>query len=161
MKIRCRIVRHQIVKHRASPDDPELADYWAWRRHKAPLPINRTAMRLDRAQDGRCAICKTTLIAASQRPETPRDWEHWLATTRKTIDVVRNTARTDAAPPVGRLRGAGTGRGGAAGAGPAVAIGRDEHRRPWGIEGALAGRCSCVRNADPRRGPACGPVSRP
>ena len=25
------IVRHQIVKHRASPDDPALADYWAWR----------------------------------------------------------------------------------------------------------------------------------
>ena len=40
------IVRHQIVKHRASPDDPELADYWAWRRRKAPLPINRTAFRL-------------------------------------------------------------------------------------------------------------------
>ena len=39
------IVRHQIVKHRASPDDPELADYWAWRRRKAPLPINRTALR--------------------------------------------------------------------------------------------------------------------
>jgi RNA-directed DNA polymerase len=93
------IVRHQIVKHRASPDDPELADYWAWRRHKAPLPINRTAMRLYRAQDGRCAICKATLLAASERPQTPRDWEQWLATTRKTIDVVWNTATTDAAAP--------------------------------------------------------------
>ena len=93
------IVRHTIVKHRASPDDPELADYWAWRRRKAPLPINRTALRLYKAQDGRCAICKTTLLAASARPQTPRDWEHWLATTRKTIDVVWNTARTDAAEP--------------------------------------------------------------
>jgi RNA-directed DNA polymerase len=93
------IVRHTIVKHRASPDDPELADYWAWRRRKAPLPINRTALRLHRQQDGRCAICKTTLLAASDRPQTPRDWEHWLATTRKTIDVVWNTARTDAAEP--------------------------------------------------------------
>ena len=37
----------------ASPDDPELADYWAWRRRKTPLPINLTAMRLYRAQDGR------------------------------------------------------------------------------------------------------------
>ena len=64
------IVRHQIVKHAASPDDPELADYWAWRRRKAPLPINRTAMRLYRAQDGRCAICKTTLLAASAPPTT-------------------------------------------------------------------------------------------
>jgi RNA-directed DNA polymerase len=93
------IVRHQIVKHKASPDDPELADYWAWRRQKAPLPINRTAMRLYRAQDGRCAICKATLLAASHRPDTPRDWEHWLATTRKTIDVVWNTANSDAAAP--------------------------------------------------------------
>jgi len=93
------IVRHQIVKHQASPDDPELADYWAWRRHKTPLPINRTAMRLYRAQNGRCAICKATLLAASDRPQTPRDWEHWLAATRKTIDVVWNTARTDAAAP--------------------------------------------------------------
>jgi RNA-directed DNA polymerase len=93
------IVRHQIVKHAASPDDPELADYWAWRRRKAPLPINHTALRLHRAQDGRCAICKATLLAASDRPQTPRDWEHWLATTRKTIDVVWNTARTDAAAP--------------------------------------------------------------
>src|SRR5205085_2327155 len=44
------IVRHQIVKHRASPDDPELADYWAWRRHKALLPINHTALRLHRVR---------------------------------------------------------------------------------------------------------------
>jgi RNA-directed DNA polymerase len=93
------IVRHQIVKHAASPDDPELADYWAWRRRKAPLPINLTAMRLYRAQDGRCAICKTTLLAASDRPQTPRDWEHWLATTRKTIDVVWDTATSDKAEP--------------------------------------------------------------
>jgi len=93
------IVRHQIVKHAASPDDPELADYWAWRRRKAPLPINLTAMRLYRAQDGHCAICKTTLLAASDRPDTPRDWEQWLATTRKTIDVVWTTATSDAAEP--------------------------------------------------------------
>ena len=93
------IVRHAIVKHAASPDDPALADYWAWRRQKATLPINRTALRLHRQQDGRCAICKTTLLAASDRPQTPRDWEHWLATTRKTIDVVWNTANSDAAAP--------------------------------------------------------------
>ena len=91
------IVRHQIVKHRASLDDPELADYWAWRRRKAPLPINRTALSLYREQNGCCAICKTTLLAASERPQTPRDWEQWLATTRKTIDVVWNTATSDAA----------------------------------------------------------------
>ncbi len=93
------IVRHQIVKHRASPDDPELADYWAWRRRKAPLPINRTALWLHRAQDGRCAICKSNLIAVEDRPQTPREWETWLATTRKTIDVAWEPDRTDKAEP--------------------------------------------------------------
>jgi RNA-directed DNA polymerase len=46
------IRRHQIVRHRASPDDPELAEYWSWRRRKAPLPINPTAFRLHQEQDG-------------------------------------------------------------------------------------------------------------
>jgi RNA-directed DNA polymerase len=82
------IVRHQIVRHRASPDDPALADYWAWRRRKTPLPINRTALWLHREQDGRCAICNSYLLAAEDRPQTPGDWEAWLATARKTIDVV-------------------------------------------------------------------------
>ncbi|MGZ3472575.1 MAG: group II intron reverse transcriptase/maturase, partial [Isosphaeraceae bacterium] len=93
------IVRHTIVKHRASPDDPELADYWAWRRRKTPLPINLTARRLHRAQNGRCAICNSTLLADQGRPQTPREWEHWLATTRKTIDVVWDTATPDQAAP--------------------------------------------------------------
>ena len=93
------IVRHQIVKHRASPDDPELADYWAWRRRKAPLPINRTALWLHRAQDGRCTICKSNLVAVEDRPQTPREWETWLATTRKTIDVAWEPDRTDKAEP--------------------------------------------------------------
>src|SRR5262249_28536686 len=28
------IARHQIVRYRASPDDPDLTEYWAWRRHR-------------------------------------------------------------------------------------------------------------------------------
>jgi RNA-directed DNA polymerase len=93
------IVRHQIVRYRASPDDPALADYWAWRRRKAPLPINLTARRLHRAQDGRCAICKSQLVAVEDRPQTPHQWETWLATTRKTIDVVWDPGTTDKAEP--------------------------------------------------------------
>jgi RNA-directed DNA polymerase len=93
------IARHQIVRHGASPDDPELADYWAWRRRKAPLPINRTALRLHREQDGRCAICESTLVAVEDRPQTPREWETWLATTRKTIDVVWEPRRSGLAEP--------------------------------------------------------------
>ena len=65
------IVRHQIVKHEASPDDPALTDYWARRRRNAPLPINRTALRLHRAQDGRCAICESTLVAVEDPATNP------------------------------------------------------------------------------------------
>ncbi|MGI8414439.1 MAG: group II intron maturase-specific domain-containing protein [Solirubrobacteraceae bacterium] len=84
---------------RRPPDDPELADYWAWRQRKAPLPINHTALCLNRAQDGRCAICNRVLVAVEDRPQTPREWEQWLATTRKTIDVVWEPGMTDTAQP--------------------------------------------------------------
>ena len=84
----------QIVKHGASPDDPALADYWAWRRRKRPLPINNTSLRLYRAQDGRCAICKASSCAVEDQPQTPHQWETWLATTRTTIDDRRETTAT-------------------------------------------------------------------
>jgi RNA-directed DNA polymerase len=90
------IVRHQIVDGAASPDDPTLADYWANRRRKAPLPIDKTSRWLIRAQDGRCPICKDALVPADDRPQTPREWEQWLATTRKTITKV--VARGDGTP---------------------------------------------------------------
>jgi RNA-directed DNA polymerase len=93
------IVRHQIVRHRASPDDPELAEYWAWRRRKAPLPINPRAFRLHQEQDGRCAICRATLVPVEGRPQTPEQWETWLATTRKTIDIVWDPGKPDKAGP--------------------------------------------------------------
>ena len=93
------IVRHEIVRHRASPDDPALADYWAWRRRKAPLPINPRAFRLHQEQDGRCAICRATLIPVEDRPQTPHQWEQWLATTRKTIDIVWDPGTPDKAGP--------------------------------------------------------------
>jgi RNA-directed DNA polymerase len=82
------IVRHQIVKGAASADDPALAEYWAWRRRKAPLPINNTSLRLLAAQHGRCPICRDTLFAVDHRPQTPREWERWLAITRATTTIV-------------------------------------------------------------------------
>jgi RNA-directed DNA polymerase len=81
------IARHTIVKHQASPDDPALGDYWARRRRKGTLPINHTALKLYRAQDGRCAICRSALAPVEDRPDNPREWETWLASTRKTINV--------------------------------------------------------------------------
>jgi len=93
------IVRHHTVRHGASPDDPALADYWARRRRKTPLPINHTALRLHRAQDGRCAICTATLLPVEDRPQTPSEWETWLAGSRKTIDVIWEHGTPDKAEP--------------------------------------------------------------
>jgi RNA-directed DNA polymerase len=94
-----KIARHQIVRGGASPDDPALTEYWAWRRRKAPLPIDKTSLRLLAAQDGRCPICRDTLFPVADRPQSPREWEQWLATTRKTITKVatRENGTSDAA----------------------------------------------------------------
>ena len=93
------IVRHQIVRHRASPDDPALTEYWAWRRRKTPLPINNTSRRLHQAQAGRCPICKGTLDAVEDQPQLPHQWERWLATNRAMITTIltRTTGTTDEA----------------------------------------------------------------
>jgi RNA-directed DNA polymerase len=82
-----KIVRHRIVRSGASPDDPALADYWAWRR-KEPLPINATSRRLLKAQEGRCPICRGDPLATDHRPQSPREWEQWLTITRTTTMIV-------------------------------------------------------------------------
>jgi RNA-directed DNA polymerase len=95
------IVRHQIVRGGASPDDPALAEYWAWRRRKAPPPIDNTSLWLLGTQDGRCPICADQLLAVDDRPQSPLEWEQWLAITRKTIIKVtmRAGGASDAAEP--------------------------------------------------------------
>lgn len=82
-----KIVRHPLVKGRASPDDPALAQYWANRRRKkAPPPMGTYGLRLLQAQHGRCPICGDFLLHADHEPQTPREWEQWLAVTRKAIN---------------------------------------------------------------------------
>jgi RNA-directed DNA polymerase len=95
------IVRHQIVDGAASPDDPALAEYWAKRRRKTPLPIDKTSRWLLKAQEGRCPICRTALLPVEDRPQTPHEWEQWLATTRKTITkvVIREDSTSDDREP--------------------------------------------------------------
>jgi RNA-directed DNA polymerase len=94
-----RIVRHQIVKDWASPDDPDLADYWAERRRKAPpLPIGKASQSLFETQDGRCAICGGSLLPAEDPPASPREWEDWLSSSRVVITkrtVTREPGTTD------------------------------------------------------------------
>jgi len=67
-----KIVRHQLVSGRASPDDPALAQYWVDRRRKDPPPLDRSTLRLLQAQDGRCPLCGDTLLYADREPNCPR-----------------------------------------------------------------------------------------
>jgi len=100
-----KIIRHQLVKGAASPDDPTLGTYWADRRRKGPPPpMDSTTLRLLRSQHGRCPICRDRLLPAEQPPHNPHDWEQWLHTTRKTISTQRIVQRADGTPDEIRFR---------------------------------------------------------
>ncbi|MGI5149386.1 group II intron maturase-specific domain-containing protein [Plantactinospora sp. CA-294935] len=80
-----KIVRHQMVKGGASPDDPALADYWTGRRRKRKPPLGRADLRLLQAQHGRCPLCGGLLLHADHEPQNPQEWEQWLKVTRKAV----------------------------------------------------------------------------
>ena len=71
------IVRHQMVTGTASPDDPDLIDYWAARRRRVTPPLDSYNLRLLTRQDGRCPLCRDHLLSPAQPPQSPRDWERW------------------------------------------------------------------------------------
>jgi RNA-directed DNA polymerase len=80
------IVRHILVKGRASPDDPALAGYWAQRRQKVKPPLDSYTVRLLSRQDGRCSLCGENLVTPDQPPQSPQGWEHWfLGVVKKAI----------------------------------------------------------------------------
>ena len=80
------IVRHQMVKSGASPDDPALAEYWADRRRKAaPPPLDNLSLRLLKTQRGACPLCGQLLLYADHPPQSPREWEQWVRTTGKAL----------------------------------------------------------------------------
>ena len=80
------IVRHQMVTGTASPDDPDLADYWATRRQRVKPPLDRYNLRLLTRQGGRCPICRDHLLSPGQPPQSPREWERWwLSVARRAI----------------------------------------------------------------------------
>ena len=66
------IVRHDMVKGAASPDDPALAGYWASRRREVNPPFDRYTLRLLTRQDGRCPLCGDHLLTADQPPQSPQ-----------------------------------------------------------------------------------------
>ena len=80
------IVRHTLVRDTASLDDPDLAHYWADRRRKKPPPIGRYRLRLLQAQNGRCPECGDLLLHADHEPQSPQEWDQWLAATGKALD---------------------------------------------------------------------------
>lgn len=83
-----KIVRHDLVKGRASPDDPALTGYWAKRRRKNGVPpIGRTRQLLLHRQKGRCPVCHGLLLHADRQPQSPEEWERWAAVVRKAITV--------------------------------------------------------------------------
>jgi RNA-directed DNA polymerase len=80
------IVRHQLVTGGASPDDPDLSDYWAKRRQRVKPPLDDYNLRLLTRQDGHCPLCGEHLLAADQPPQTPHEWERWwLGVVRRAI----------------------------------------------------------------------------
>ena len=80
-----KIVRHQMVPGQASPDDPALTDYWARRRQRNQPPLGGVSLCLLKAQRGRCPTCGGLMLYAGQEPQSPNEWEQWLAATRKAV----------------------------------------------------------------------------
>ena len=102
-----KIVRHPLVRGRASPDDPAQASYWAERRRKHRPPLDRSTLHLLRRQNGRCPFCGDLLLHADREPQSPQDWEQWHRTTRKAI-TRHIVARGRDDPPDGTLSHART-----------------------------------------------------
>jgi RNA-directed DNA polymerase len=82
------IERHTLVQGRASPDDPDLAEYWAKRRRKVKPPLDSYTVRLLTRQVGRCTLCGDNLLDLDQPPQSPQGWERWFQwVTKKAIEV--------------------------------------------------------------------------
>ncbi|WP_433603522.1 group II intron maturase-specific domain-containing protein [Nocardia sp. CA-135953] len=96
-----KIVRHTMVKGWASPDDPALAEYWAWRRGRKKPPLDRGRLRALIAQNGRCPLCGGLLLHADCEPQTPDEWEQWSTVTRTAIRRHAITSGTDPSTPDG------------------------------------------------------------
>ena len=93
-----RIVRHQIVKQGASPDDPALAEYWAERRRKA-RPCRSTRPACGSSGPGR-SLFDLQEPAFAEQPQNPHDWEQWLTPpARRSQIATRVTGTSDEAEP--------------------------------------------------------------
>ena len=80
-----KIVRHQLVRGSASPDDPDLAEYWARRRQRSTPPLDGLSLSLIKTQYGRCPLCGEFLLFADYEPQSPEEWEQWLKVIRRAV----------------------------------------------------------------------------
>ena len=72
-----RIRRHVMVKGRATPDDPDLAGYWRYRRDKHGTPLDSATASLLARQHGCCPLCGDGLIDPRHLPGSPEEWQDW------------------------------------------------------------------------------------
>ena len=94
------IVRHEIVKHRASPDDPaarRLLGQATAQSAPADQPHEPIGSTRSRTAAARSAGQRSSPSRTGHKPRS--EWETWLATTRKTIDIVWDQATPDKAGP--------------------------------------------------------------
>jgi RNA-directed DNA polymerase len=100
-----KIVRHPMVRGTSSTDDPALAEYWAARRRRGiPRPIDTATLRLLQSQHGRCPCFGQLLLDADRPPQSPREWEQWLAAIRKAITKDAIATPAGSSPDEDRLR---------------------------------------------------------
>jgi RNA-directed DNA polymerase len=93
------IVRHTPVPGRHSPDDPDLAQYWADRRGKrTPSQLAESVQRALRIQHGHCPLCRQSLLFTDHPPDSPIQWEQWYAAIQKAMThqaiTEQNSSRT-------------------------------------------------------------------
>jgi RNA-directed DNA polymerase len=97
-----RITRHVMVAGRSSPDDPDLAGYWRYRRNRHGNPLDNGTLTLLGRQRCRCPLCGDPLIDTSHQPDSPQEWEDWW------LSVVRRARRAPSTPGTRQPAGPGT-----------------------------------------------------
>lgn len=94
------IGRHVMVKGAASPDDPDLAGYWRYRRDMRATPLDSTTVTLLSRQRNCCPICGDRLIDPGHLPGSPEQWQDWWhGITRRAIRRAPSTTRPAARHP--------------------------------------------------------------
>jgi RNA-directed DNA polymerase len=87
-----RIRRHVMVKGGASPDDPDLAGYWRYRRDKHGTPLDSSTLHLLARQRSCCPLCGDRLIDPGHLPGSPEGWQDWwLGVTQRATERAPST----------------------------------------------------------------------